>query len=104
MMRLLTMLAHDARKPCTMKDATAADPTTLVEAVFEQGRLRPLRPLPLKDGDHVHLRLEWPSKAAETLTALEDLLDSCANLSKDQWTTFEEATERRPFFRESGSS
>ncbi len=43
-----------------------------IEAVYEEGRLRPLEPVPLNEGDHVRLELKLvPDNAGENLAALE---------------------------------
>ena len=80
------------------------DTAAAIEAIFEKGCFRPLRPLPLDEGVQVRLRLEIP-RSEDTLTALEDLVAACSELSEDQWRVFDEATARRhPFFRQSADS
>lgn len=77
----------------------------VIEAIYERGRLRPLEPLPLSDGDRVRVEVEVKSQEIQAkLDALDSLLTACAELTDEQWTTFDEATQRRPFFRSSGSS
>jgi len=74
-----------------------------IDAVYEQGNLRLLHPLPLPEGAQVRLRLELPA-GDRTLSALDDLLEACSHLSEEQWQAFEVAAKRRePFFR-SGDS
>jgi predicted DNA-binding antitoxin AbrB/MazE fold protein len=43
------------------------DTTAAIEAIFEKGRLRPLKALPLEEGAQVRLRLEvrWSERATE---------------------------------------
>ncbi len=74
-----------------------------IEAVYEEGRLRPLEPLALSEGDHVRLDLRLvPGDADEKLAALDNLLDACAEMTEQQWEVLEDASARRPFFRAEG--
>lgn len=46
--------------------------TKPIEAVYEKGRLRLLEPVPLNEGDHVHLQLKLiPDASGESLAGLE---------------------------------
>lgn len=75
-----------------------------IEAVYENGCLRPLKSLALNEGDRVRFRLESSSNEIETtLEVLDDLLDSCEELTQQQWETFDEASARRPLFQERSS-
>ncbi len=77
----------------------------VIEAIYESGRLRPLDPLPLSDGDRVRVEVEVKSQDTQAkLDALDGLWKACSELTDEQWTTFDEATQRRSFFRSSGSS
>ncbi len=68
-----------------------------IEAIYEEGRLRPLEPLALSEGDHVRLVLKLvPGDADEKLAALDSLLDACAEMTEQQWEVFEDASARRP--------
>lgn len=72
-----------------------------IQAIYEAGRLRPLEPLSLNEGDQVRLELTLvPVDAAKKLSALDSLLDSCDEMTEQEWEVFDEASARRPFFRE----
>lgn len=77
----------------------------VVEAVYEGGRLRPLQPLHLNEGDHVRLEVEVPQRDdLAKLEALDSVLSACSEMTDEQWKIFNETTERRPFFRRSTPS
>ncbi len=87
------------------RSPTCPPPAGPIEAVYEEGRLRPLKPLPLSEGDHVRLELRLvPGDAEAKLAALDSLLDACAEMTEQQWEVFEQASARRPFFRGEGSA
>lgn len=67
-----------------------------IQAIYEEGRLRPLEPLHLQEGDRVCLDL---SPVPPGVAKLRALVESCAELTEEQWATFEEASARRRFFR-----
>ncbi len=72
----------------------------LLQAVYEKGSLKPLESVDLVDGDRVWIKLVPAGKEVSAkLTALDELVESCDELTADQWRTFEEASARRPLFR-----
>ncbi len=72
----------------------------LMKAVYEKGSLKPLESVDLADGDRVWIKLVPASEEVSAkLTALDDLVESCDELTADQWRAFEEASARRPLFR-----
>ncbi len=72
----------------------------LVRAIYEQGSLKPLESMDLAEGDRVWIKLVPASEQVSAkLTALDELVESCDELTADQWRAFEEASARRPLFR-----
>ena len=45
----------------------------------------------VKDGVHVTIPV---------LEAWRDTIEACSEMTEEQWEIFDEATQRRPFFRE----
>jgi len=56
--------------------------TTHVTAVYENGVLRPTKPLPLKDGDRVELTVEVPAEAGTPDEAVRRILSA---KTFDEW-------------------
>lgn len=70
-----------------------------IEAVYENGVFRPLEPVPLPDGEHVHVTvLEAPVEIQRRLAALDAFEAAFENLTEEQWRLFDEAVQRRPWF------
>lgn len=71
-----------------------------IAAVYEHGVFRPLEPVTLPEGEQV--RVTVPEAAAESqrrLAALDAFEAAFADLSEEQWRLFDEAVQRRPWFR-----
>jgi predicted DNA-binding antitoxin AbrB/MazE fold protein len=70
-----------------------------IDAVYENGVFRPLEPVKLPEGKHVHVTV--PDVTAETqrrLAALDTFSAAFEDLTEEQWRRFDEAVERRPWF------
>lgn len=76
--------------------------TKNLNAVYEDGVLRLMEPLGLENGAPVRVRIETV-EPNEALEALDALVDSCREMSDEQWRTFEEASARRPLFGDPGA-
>jgi predicted DNA-binding antitoxin AbrB/MazE fold protein len=71
----------------------------IIEAVYEHGVFRPLDPVVLPEGAHVQVRLpELTPLQQERLAALEAFEEDREAWSEEQWSRFEEAVQRRPWF------
>jgi predicted DNA-binding antitoxin AbrB/MazE fold protein len=70
-----------------------------IDAVYENGVCRPLEPVKLPEGKHVHVTV--PDVTAETqrrLAALDAFDAAFEDLTEEQRRRFDEAVERRPWF------
>jgi predicted DNA-binding antitoxin AbrB/MazE fold protein len=73
-----------------------------IEAIYENGVFRPLEPVSLPEGRHVSISLpDMPEQIKQRIRALEEFEASFENLTPEGWRLFDEAIERRPWFRES---
>ena len=71
----------------------------IIEAVYENGVFRPLESVVLPEGEHVEIHLpELTRGQRERLAALEAFEEQDNELSEEQWKSFEEAVQRRPWF------
>jgi predicted DNA-binding antitoxin AbrB/MazE fold protein len=71
----------------------------IVEAVYENGVFRPLEPVALGEGEHVHVHLpELTPNLNERLAALEAFEQESEDLTEEQWEVFDDAVKRRPWF------
>ena len=72
----------------------------VIKAVYTNGVFRPLEPVVLPEGESVQVYVpERPSTPQELLAALEAFDAMHEELSEEQWRVFEEAAQRRPWFR-----
>ncbi len=71
----------------------------IVEAVYENGLFRPLEPVSLVEGEHVHVHLpELTPSQQERLAALDAFEQEREALTQAEWEVFDEAVARRPWF------
>jgi predicted DNA-binding antitoxin AbrB/MazE fold protein len=69
----------------------------VIEAVYENGVFRPLEPVLLPEGKHVHVTVpDLPAARQQRLAALNEFEAVCTELTKAQWRRFDEAVQRRP--------
>ncbi len=82
--------------------------TATIEAVYENGILRPMGPLPLSEGQAVKLQMDYEvSSEQETerveriLALLQDVQEEAAKLPQEFWDLFDrELQESRMLFTE----
>jgi predicted DNA-binding antitoxin AbrB/MazE fold protein len=67
--------------------------TTLIRAVYENGHLRPLEPLNLREGEQVNLRVETEPDMAQIREALADMNIQWADPTNDLHAWVEEEAE-----------
>ena len=71
----------------------------VIEAVYENGVFRPLEPVLLPEGEHVHVTVpDLPAARQRRLAALDAFEAACTELTEEQWRLFDEAAQRRPWF------
>jgi predicted DNA-binding antitoxin AbrB/MazE fold protein len=71
----------------------------VIEAVYENGVFRPLKPVLLPEGEHVHVTVsDLPAAWQQRLAALDAFEAACTELTEEQWRLFDEAVPRRPWF------
>ena len=71
----------------------------VIEAVYENGVFRPLEPVQLPEGEHVHVTVPDLTAAQQRrLAALEAFDAACTDLTEEQWQLFSEAVQRRSWF------
>jgi predicted DNA-binding antitoxin AbrB/MazE fold protein len=71
----------------------------MVEAIYENGVFRPLEPVVLEEGEHVHVQLpELTATQQERLAALDAFEHESEDLTDEQWDIFYEAVKRHPWF------
>jgi len=72
----------------------------VIAAVYTNGVFRPLEPVMLPEGEPVQVYVpESPPTPEERLAALGAFDSMCEELTAEQWLEFEEAAQRRPWFR-----
>jgi predicted DNA-binding antitoxin AbrB/MazE fold protein len=70
-----------------------------VEAVYENGVFRPLEAVTLPEGEHVQVTLpEVTAEVQRRLAVLDAFEASLEDLTEEQWSRFDEAVQRRPWF------
>ncbi|MEJ5294881.1 MAG: antitoxin family protein [Fimbriimonadales bacterium] len=71
-----------------------------VRAVYVDGVLRPLEPLPLSNGQSVEITVRLgQQELAQHWQAWRDFLDNLEPLSEEQLRLLEDSAQRRPLFR-----
>jgi predicted DNA-binding antitoxin AbrB/MazE fold protein len=71
----------------------------VIEAVYENGVFRPLEPVLLPEGEHVHVTVpDLPVAWQQRLAVLDAFEAACTELTEEQWRLFDEAAQRRPWF------
>jgi len=71
----------------------------VIEAVYENGVFRPLEPVRLPEGEHVHVAVPDLTAAHQRrLAALEAFDAAYTDLTEEQWQLFDEAVQRRSWF------
>ena len=69
----------------------------VIEAVYENGVFRPLEPVLLHEGEHVHVTVpDLPAARQQRLAALDAFEAACTELTAGQWRLFDEAVQRHP--------
>ena len=70
-----------------------------IDAVYENGVFRPLEPVKLPEGEHVHVTVpDVKPEVQRRLAALDVFSATFDDLTEDQWRRFDEAVQRRPWF------
>ena len=72
-----------------------------IEAVYEHGVFKPLEPVILPEGEHVQISMpETNAELQRRLASLDAFNAAFKDLSEEQWKRFDEAIQRRPWFRD----
>ena len=72
-----------------------------IEAIYEKGVFRPLEPITLPEGEHVQVSVpELGAEVQRRLAALDKFEAALEDMSEEQWKKFDEAVQRRPWFKD----
>ena len=70
-----------------------------IEAIYENGVFRPLKPVTLPEGEHVQITVpEMPDEIQQRLDALDTFDTEFDDLTEEQWKLFDDAVEKRLSF------
>ena len=70
-----------------------------IEAIYEDGVLRPVEPVELREGERVQVTIEeLAPEIRRRLAAVEAFESEFEDLSEERWKEFEQAVQRRPLF------
>ena len=70
-----------------------------IEAIYEDGVLRPVEPVELGEGERVQVTIEdLAPEIRRRMVAVEAFESEFEDLSEEQWKEFEQAVQRRPLF------